>query len=268
MKRQHRENVLMASLKLNGKTALITGGAQGIGLASAEAMARAGANIIGFDLIGSDWSQLEAAVSAQGRRLLKIEGDVANEASWSEARRVVESKFGGLDVLFNNAGISGPRALLRDCPVDAFDEVMRVNCRGVFLGMQAGAELMRDRGGSIINMSSVSGLGGGRFLISYNASKHAVIGMTKVGAVELAPLGIRVNAICPAMTDTPMMRDMETGKSEREIAELRGRFTAMIPMARYAAPEEVAAVALFLASGDSSFVNGAALPVDGGLKAQ
>lgn len=258
----------MAGLKLEGKVALITGAAQGIGLASAHAMAVEGANIIGFDRVGADWSALDTMVSAQGRRLLKIEGDVASEASWGDARKIVESKFGTLDVLFNNAGISGPRALLHDCPVEAFDEVMRVNCRGVFLGMQTGVALMRQHGGSIINMSSVSGLGGGRFLISYNASKHAVIGMTKVGAVELAPLGIRVNAICPAMTDTPMMRSMETGKSETEISELRGLFTAMIPMARYAEPEEIAAVAVFLASADSSFVNGAALPVDGGLKAQ
>ena len=123
-------------------------------------------------------------------------------------------------------------------------------------------------GGSIINMSSVSGLGGGRSLFAYNASKHAVIGMTKVGAIELAEFGIRVNAICPAMTETAMMLNLEDGKNAEEVATLRGHFTAMIPLARYAAPSEIASVVAFLAGDESSFINGAAIPVDGGLKAQ
>ncbi len=258
----------MAASRLIGKIALVTGAAQGIGLASAAAIACEGADIVGLDLPGTDWSRLQAAVAANGRRLLHLEGDVADEGAWSQTVKAVLQAFGRIDVLFNNAGISGPRSPLRDYPVAAFDEVMRVNCRGVFLGMQAGAELMTGRGGSIINMSSVSGLGGGRFLLAYNASKHAVIGMTKVGAVEFAADGIRVNAICPSMTDTPMMRSIETGKSTGEIAKMRDQLTALIPIARYAAPEEIAAVVVFLASDESSFVNGVAIPVDGGLKAQ
>ena len=254
--------------ELHGKVALITGAAQGIGLASAAMLARAGADIVALDLSGSNWEALVRAAREAGRRLLTVEGDVADEATWSRVAARVREECGRIDVLFNNAGISGPSAPIWDYPVDGFDTVMRVNCRGVFLGMKAAAELMQGGSGSIINMSSVSGLGGGRSLFAYNASKHAVIGMTKVGAVELAERGIRVNAICPAMTDTAMMQSLEIGKTAAEIAALRGHFNAMIPLARYADPNEVAAVVVFLASEAASFITGAAIPVDGGLKAQ
>ncbi len=254
--------------ELKGKVALVTGAAQGIGLAAAAMLARAGADIVALDLAGSDWSALSKAVADCGKRSLTIVGDVAEEATWSKLSVAVREQFGRIDVLFNNAGISGPSCPIWDYPPEAFDAVMRVNCRGVFLGMKCAAELMAGGNGSIINMSSVSGLGGGRLLLAYNASKHAVIGMTKVGAVELAERGIRVNAICPAMTDTAMMQSLEVGKTADQIAALRSHFNAMIPLARYADPDEVAAVVVFLASDAASFITGAAIPVDGGLKAQ
>lgn len=259
----------MTSLKeLRGRVAVVTGAANGIGVATAALLSRAGADIVALDLEGSEWDGLRQTVTDNGQHLLSFEGDVADEATWSDLAIAVRAKFGRIDVLFNNAGISGPSSPIWDYPTDAFDKVMRVNCRGVFLGMKFAAELMQGGGGSIINMSSVSGLGGGRSLVAYNASKHAVIGITKVGAVELAERNIRVNAICPAMTDTAMMQSLEIGKNEAEVAALRGHFTAMIPLARYADPEEIGAVVLFLASNASSFITGAAIPVDGGLKAQ
>lgn len=253
---------------LEGKTALITGAARGIGMAAAAHLSLEGANIIAFDLAGSPWEDLRREVERNGRKFLACEGDVADEAAWAAIVATVREQFGRIDILFNNAGVSGPACALWEYPEAEFDHVMRVNCRGVFLGMKYCTELMKEGGGSIINMSSVSGLGGGRWLFAYNASKHAVIGMTKVGAVELAEFGIRVNAICPAMTETAMMLDLEIGKNADEVAALRGRFTSMIPLARYANPSEIASVVAFLASDASSFINGVAIPVDGGLKAQ
>jgi 3alpha(or 20beta)-hydroxysteroid dehydrogenase len=260
----------MANVKgLEGKVALVTGAARGIGMAAAMQLAREGADIVAFDLGGSPWNEVRQEVEQAGRRFLVFEGDVAEEEYWELAMAVIDSQFGRLDIVFNNAGVSGPPCPLYDYPIAEFDRVMRVNCRGVFLGMRFCAPVMRaSGGGSIINMSSVSGIGGGRSLFAYNASKHAVIGMTKVGAVELAEFGVRVNAICPAMTETAMMLDLEIGKNAAEVAALRGHFTAMIPLGRYAAPSEIAAVVAFLASDAASFITGAAIPIDGGLKAQ
>lgn len=259
---------MMRASGLEGKTAVITGATRGIGMATAAQLSREGADIIALDLAGSPWEALRIEVERNGRKLLACEGDVADEMAWAAIIESARERFGRIDIVFNNAGISGPACPLWDYPEAEFDRVMRVNCRGVFLGMKFCTELMRGGGGSIINMSSVSGLGGGRSLFAYNASKHAVIGMTKVGAIELAEFGIRVNAICPAMTETAMMLDLEIGKNAEEIAELRGRLTSMIPLARYASPSEIASVVAFLASDASSFINGAAIPVDGGLKAQ
>lgn len=254
--------------ELAGKVALVTGAAQGIGLAASTLLANAGADIVALDLPGSQWGALEQAVAASGRSLLRHEGDVADESAWAAINSATRKQFGRIDILFNNAGISGPSCSIWDYPLDAFDTVMRVNCRGVFLGMKCATGLMGTQGGSIINMSSVSGLGGGRSLLAYNASKHAVIGITKVGAVELAERKIRVNAICPAMTDTAMMQSLEEGKDAPQVDALRQHFHAMIPLGRYADPAEIAAVVLFLASDASSFITGAAIPIDGGLKAQ
>ncbi|GAB5487002.1 MAG: SDR family NAD(P)-dependent oxidoreductase [Parasphingorhabdus sp.] len=252
---------------LAGKTALITGAARGIGLATAKKLSVEGANLVLMDL---DHSPLEDAVSIvenNGSSAVSIAGDVSETETWDVVRKRTIQSFKALDIIINNAGISGPSSLLADYPDDAFDNVMRVNCRGVFLGMKYGANMMND-GGSVVNISSVSGIGGGKMLFAYNASKHAVIGMTKVGAIELASRNIRVNAVCPAMTETQMMLGLETGKNESEVAAIRGHFTDMIPLGRYASPSEIADVIAFLASDGASFVNGAVVPVDGGLKAQ
>ena len=253
---------------LEDKKALVTGAARGIGMATAIRLSQEGADIVALDLVDSPWEELRSEVERNGRKLVTCEGDVADEAAWAATVATVRAQFGRIDILFNNAGVSGPACPLWNYPEAEFDRVMRVNCRGVFLGMKFCTDLMREGGGSIINMSSVSGIGGGRSLFAYNASKHAVIGMTKVGAVELAEFGIRVNAICPAMTETAMMLDLEIGKNAEEVAAIRGHFTSMIPLGRYANPSKIASVVAFLAGDASSFINGVAIPVDGGLKAQ
>ncbi len=253
-----------ASSPMTGRVALVTGAARGIGLATVTQLAQAGAKVVAFDLGGSPWPELEALGVAE---LLQVEGDVGHGPDWERAIACTLERFGRLDVLVNNAGISGDVGPLVDCSDDMFDEVMRVNARGVFLGLKHGARAMMGHGGAIVNVSSVSGIGGGRFTVAYTASKHAVVGMTKLAAVELARAGIRVNAVCPAPTSTEMVFSMERSVSPDDPEAVRRGMTRMIPMGRYAEPAEIAQLIVFLASDASSFMTGTAIPIDGGLKA-
>lgn len=248
----------------SGRVALVTGAARGIGLAVVRKLAADGASVVGWDMPGADWTD---AAQAAGARWLAVEGDVGEAADWQRAVQATRDRFGSLDILVNNAGISGDIAPLTDYDDAMFDQVLRVNTRGVYLGLKHGAQAMKAAGGSIVNLSSVSGLGGGRFTIAYTASKHAVIGMTKLAAAELATHRIRVNAVCPAPTATEMMFSMERTQSPDAPDIVRRAMTKMIPLGRYGEPDEIAVAVCFLASDAASFITGAALPVDGGLKA-
>ena len=248
----------------SGRVALVTGAARGIGLAVVQQLAANGASVVGWDVPRADWAE---AAKAAGAHWLAVEGDVGEAADWERAVQATLQRFGRLDILVNNAGISGEICALMDYDDAVFDQVMRVNARGVYLGLKHGARAMKGAGGAIINLSSVSGLGGGRFTMAYTASKHAVIGMTKLAAAELAQQRIRVNAVCPAPTGTEMMFAMERTQSPDDPDIVRRAMTRMIPLGRYGEPDEIAAAVCFFASDAASFITGAALPVDGGLKA-
>lgn len=250
--------------ELEGRVALVTGAGRGIGLATVERLSRAGARIVAFDLPSSNWTDVEKSVS--GAHLV-IEGDVSIAADWERAVSSALAQFGRLDIVVNNAGISGTIGPLVEYCDEEFDRVLQVNARGVYLGMKHSARAMLERGGAIVNVSSVSGIGGGRFTIAYSASKHAVVGMTKVAASELAAHGIRVNAVCPSPTSTEMMFALERTRSPADPEAVRRTMSKMIPMGRYAEPEEIAATVMFLVSDAASFITGTAIPIDGGLKA-
>ena len=252
---------------LRERVAVVTGAARGIGLAAVERLAGAGAAIVAFDLTQDSLEEARQIAASCDVPFLGFGGRVERAADWQHLASETMRQFGRLDILVNNAGISGPIGSLFDCTDDMFDQVMAVNARGVFLGMKHAGAAMKPEGGSIVNISSVSGLGGGRFTIAYTASKHAVVGMTKLAASELAAFKIRVNAVCPAPTATEMMFSMEREQSPADPQAVRRGMSRMIPMGRYGEPHEIADAILFLASDASSFISGAAIPVDGALKA-
>jgi len=247
--------------RFRGKTVIVTGGAGGIGRAAAVRFASEGGRVVAVDLTPDGLADTVAAVARAGGEALAVEADVTCA---SDVQRYVEAaltRFGGVDALFNNAGILGAVSPLVEYTEEMFDRVLAVNVRAVWLGMKAVASVLRARGGgAIVNTASIAGLRGTPNLIAYTASKHAVVGMTKTAALELVRHGIRVNAICPAPIETPMAESLEIGIR-------RERLTASIPMRRYGRPEEVAALVAFLASDDAAYITGSIYTVDGGAMA-
>ena len=242
--------------KLDGRVALLTGGARGQGAAEARLFAAEGAQVVISDVLDDG----EATARACGG--LYLHHDVTNEQRWTEVVDEIVRRFGRLDVLVNNAGIymSGH---IRDTALDDYRRVIEVNQIGVFLGMKAVAEPMIAAGaGSIVNISSVAGLRGGGTAVAYTASKWAVRGMTKSAARELGRHGIRVNSIHPGLIETAMLHQVPGIDAGRLDTWLR-----TVPLGRVADADEVARLALFLASDDSSYCTGAEFIIDGGLTA-
>lgn len=246
--------------RLEGKVAIITGAGSGIGRATALRFAAEGARVVVADVTGAE----DETASAIGEAAIAVHADVSVAKDVEALVEAARARFGRLDVIFNNAGIEGAQAATAECSEENFDRVIAVNLKGVFLGMKYAIPLMlQSGGGSIINNASVAGLVGFRGIPAYAASKGGVIQLTKTTALEYATQRIRVNAICPGVIWTPMVERFTAGSAEAEAA-----FRATEPVERFGTPEEVAALVLFLASDESAFVTGTALPVDGGFVAQ
>jgi len=249
-------------MRFAGKTVLVTGAGRGIGAAVARAFGAEGALVYVCGVHEDGCREVTAALSAAGGEGRVLLFDVADEPGWIEALRRVEAERGRLDVLVNNAGMN-VRLPMEEYPVEAFDRVMAVNVRGVFLGMKHAIPLMRrGGGGAIVNISSVAGLIGHRYTsIPYIAAKGAVTMMTKGVAVQYAPQGIRANSVHPSTVETALVAEVLRDPEKR--AQRLGE----IPLGRLATVEDVAAATLYLASSEAAFITGVSLPVDGGLTA-
>ena len=252
----------MAGGRLAGKAAFLTGAASGIGRQAALLFAREGAHVTVADRDASAAEATVAEIEAAGGTARAATVDVADAAAVESAIATAESAYGGLHVLFNNAGIfPADNGSPVDTPERVWDQVMDVNLKGVFLGCKYGIPaLLRSGGGSIVNTASfVAVMGAATSQIAYTASKGGVLAMTREIAVEYARQGIRANALCPGPVNTPLLQDLLADPAAR------ARRLVHVPMGRLAEAEEVARAALFLASDDSSYVNGATFLVDGGI---
>ncbi|MBW2723353.1 MAG: SDR family oxidoreductase [Deltaproteobacteria bacterium] len=252
--------------RFEGKTIIVTGAAGGIGRATVERLAREGAQIVAVDLKQSQLDEALALATSAGVEAIAVGADVSDA---SDVQRYVDeavTRFGGVDALFNNAGIEGSIVPMEEYPVDVFEKVMSVNVTGVFLGIKHVIPALRARGGgSIVNTSSVAGLTGNPVISAYVASKHAVIGLTRSAAQAYGAEGIRTNAVCPSPVETRMMRSLEKGISAENPEEVKQMMESRIPLGRYGTPEEVAALVAFLCSDDAKFINGGIYPIDGGM---
>ena len=250
-------------MRLEGRVAFISGGARGLGAAEARMFAQEGAKVVMGDILDDDGHKVEAEINETDGEALFLHLDVTSEAEWQQAISATVARFGKLDVLVNNAGIT-PYGTGDDTTVEIWDRVMEINSKGVFLGTKTAIpEMKKAGGGSIINISSIAGMVGSAFVQPvYHASKGAVRLLTKATAIQYANDGIRCNSIHPGPMMTPMT---EFTRSDPDRYELS---VARIPMGRFGEPEEVAHGALYLASDESSYVTGSELVIDGGVTAQ
>jgi NAD(P)-dependent dehydrogenase (short-subunit alcohol dehydrogenase family) len=246
---------------LDGKAALITGGEGSIGMATARAFAAEGARVC---LIGLTAADLAAGAAALGDGASWAVADVTDSAAVKAAVADAAASSGGLDVVVSNAGIAGVIAPVADYPEDVFDEVMAVHVRGSFLVCKHSVPYLRP-GASIVITSSVVGLTSAAGICAYATAKHALVGLMRTLAMEMAPRGIRVNTIHPGPVDNEFQHRIEVAATGASVAAAAAAFEELIPLARHAAPEEVARAMLFLASEQSSFVTGTTLAVDGGM---
>ncbi len=255
---------LLETFRLDGRSAMVTGAARGIGRAVALGLAEAGAKLAVADIDLAGAEETAAAIRREGGDAIAVALDVADEAAVEAGFKKVALNHGGIDVLVNDAGTAIRRATVELARAD-WDKVVAVNMTGLFLCARTAARLMiAGRGGSIVNMASIMGLSGGGLYpnISYQATKGAVVNMTRALALEWAAAGIRVNAVAPTWVRTDFIKGLLAQP------ELIARIEAMTPLGRLAEPSDVVGAVLFLASPASAMVTGHTLPVDGGILAQ
>ena len=251
------------NISFENKVALVTGAASGLGLATAKAFAEAGAAVV-----LADWNEKEVQSAAthladKGHKTLAVRCDVSEDAQVEAMVKQTVATFGQLDAAYNNAGVQNVLAETADSPRDDYDRIMAINLRGVWSCMKFELQQMREQGsGAIVNCSSLGGLLGGARRGIYHAAKHGVIGFTKSAALEYATRGIRVNAVCPGMIQTPMSDQMIAAGQGEELEQMMKTY---VPMARLGRPEEIADAVLWLCSSAASYVTGQSMSVDGGF---
>lgn len=252
-------------MEYQDKIVLITGAGSGIGAAAAIAFAEQGAQVIVSDRNEAGGGATVAKIVNANGKAEFIACDVSNYEAVVGLVEQIKAKYNRLDIAINNAGIPGTTARTHDYPVNDFEHVLKVNTSGVFYGMKAQIPLMLAQGhGVIINTASIAGLKGLPNAVAYSASKHAVVGMTKTAAMEYGKKNIRINALCPVFTVTPLFDPVAI---EKVAAGIPDKLKANVPMKRFAEVQEQVDALLWLASNKASFVTGLALPVDGGLTA-
>jgi NAD(P)-dependent dehydrogenase (short-subunit alcohol dehydrogenase family) len=248
--------------RLEGRSTVVTGAASGIGRATSRLFAQEGASVLCFDRAEAV-NETAQLINDAGGRAIAVTGDTGDEADVKAAIERAAAEFGGLDAVYANAGVSGGGAQMPDLTPEFWLEVLRVNLVGPFLAIKHASPIMRAKGkGSIICTASVAGIRSGAGGIPYSASKAGVINLVQTCANQLYGTGVRVNAICPGLIETGMTRPLYVMARQRGTQDRIGQLN---PLKRGGEPEEIAGAALFLASDDSSYVNGHALVVDGGL---
>jgi len=261
---QNRETFV--EIDFSGKVVLITGATGGIGRASVRAFACAGANIVATDLDARALNELIEDVNGGGGtagRICPVAADITREQEVQALVGRCDSEFGKLDVAFNNAGVHLIGTPIHETTEAQWDKVHEVTIKGMFFCLKHQVRsMLATGGGAIVNTSSIGGIVATPGVGAYIAAKHAVVGLTKTAALEYSRRGIRVNAICPGATETPMLADWLVDENARQMVQ------AQHPIGRWAQPEEIARTVLFLASDAASFITGVAVPVDGGISAQ
>jgi len=247
----------MSAGRLEGRRAVVTGHASGIGRATTARLVSEGVRVVGLDLAGPDGNRADGAGLAR-----EIRADVGDESSLAAARDQALAELGGLDMLVHCAGVEVLGNVLEVSP-DEWDRAFRVNVRGTYLVARSFLAALLDGGGVLVNLGSDAGLTGDVGLDAYTATKHAVVGLTKCLAVTWGSQGLRANVVCPGLTMTPMAERIIDAADEAE----RDRYHRFVPSGRLGRPEEIAATIAFLLSDDATYINGAVISVDGGATA-